>query len=374
MIDIGVGVYNSNLEFIGEIIQINSLQTVKNLQSASTISLNVDLVQENITLLNTSNFLILNSETTEDAEIYKIQYVQKNLNSDGSTSLVVQGRNLWYIFSYRALTQIYNFNNANVGDIITEMITNECIKCKNPNRIYPNLQLGNLTLNESINYINPLASYSNPSLDDILDTSITNVLQAVGIGLQVKANLNTKIYTVSFIIGRDLTLESDSDNPIVLSNALNNITSEQFTLNTTNYTNVCYVSGTVNNVTEQVMCIKGSIEASGYARQESATSCEIEGLNTKDYLSQYQAIGQSYIASQDIFKNSSVELNIDNTNYKFNEDFKLGDLITFISEEWNIKESIEVCQVTETWSNGGYSVSLQLGKEQPTLAKILKMR
>lgn len=374
MIDIGVGVYNSNLEFIGEIIQINSLQTVKNLQSASTISLNVDLVQENITLLNTSNFLILNSETTEDAEIYKIQYVQKNLNSDGSTSLVVQGRNLWYIFSYRALTQIYNFNNANVGDIITEMITNECIKCKNPNRIYPNLQLGNLTLNESINYINPLASYSNPSLDDILDTSITNVLQAVGIGLQVKANLNTKIYTVSFIIGRDLTLESDSDNPIVLSNALNNITSEQFTLNTTNYTNVCYVSGTVNNVTEQVMCIKGSIEASGYARQESATSCEIEGLNTKDYLSQYQAIGQSYIASQDIFKNSSVELNIDNTNYKFNEDFKLGDLITFISEEWNIKESIEVCQVTETWSDGGYSVSLQLGKEQPTLAKILKMR
>lgn len=374
MIDIGVGVYNSNLEFIGEIIQINSLQTVKNLQSASTISLNVDLVKENITLLNTSNFLILNSETTEDAEIYKIQYVQKNLNSDGSTSLVVQGRNLWYIFSYRALTQIYNFNNANVGDIITEMITNECIKCKNPNRIYPNLQLGNLTLNESINYINPLASYSNPSLDDILDTSITNVLQAVGIGLQVKANLNTKIYTVSFIIGRDLTLESDSDNPIVLSNALNNITSEQFTLNTTNYTNVCYVSGTVNNVTEQVMCIKGSIEASGYARQESATSCEIEGLNTKDYLSQYQAIGQSYIASQDIFKNSSVELNIDNTNYKFNEDFKLGDLITFISEEWNIKESIEVCQVTETWSDGGYSVSLQLGKEQPTLAKILKMR
>lgn len=374
MIDIGVGVYNSNLEFIGEIIQINSLQTVKNLQSASTISLNVDLVQENITLLNTSNFLILNSETTEDAEIYKIQYVQKNLNSDGSTSLVVQGRNLWYIFSYRALTQIYNFNNANVGDIITEMITNECIKCKNPNRIYPNLHLGNLTLNESINYINPLASYSNPSLDDILDTSITNVLQAVGIGLQVKANLNTKIYTVSFIIGRDLTLESDSDNPIVLSNALNNITSEQFTLNTTNYTNVCYVSGTVNNVTEQVMCIKGSIEASGYARQESATSCEIEGLNTKDYLSQYQAIGQSYIASQDIFKNSSVELNIDNTNYKFNEDFKLGDLITFISEEWNIKESIEVCQVTETWSDGGYSVSLQLGKEQPTLAKILKMR
>ncbi|WP_288478061.1 Gp37-like protein [uncultured Clostridium sp.] len=374
MIDIGVGVYNSNLEFIGEIIQINSLQTVKNLQSASTISLNVDLVQENITLLNTSNFLILNSETTEDAEIYKIQYVQKNLNSDGSTSLVVQGRNLWYIFSYRALTQIYNFNNANVGDIITEMITNECIKCKNPNRIYTNLQLGNLTLNESINYINPLASYSNPSLDDILDTSITNVLQAVGIGLQVKANLNTKIYTVSFIIGRDLTLESDSDNPIVLSNALNNITSEQFTLNTTNYTNVCYVSGTVNNVTEQVMCIKGSTEASGYARQESATSCEIEGLNTKDYLSQYQAIGQSYIASQDIFKNSSVELNIDNTNYKFNEDFKLGDLITFISEEWNIKESIEVCQVTETWSDGGYSVSLQLGKEQPTLAKILKMR
>ncbi len=374
MIDIGVGVYNSNLEFIGEIIQINSLQTVKNLQSASTISLNVDLVQENITLLNTSNFLILNSETTEDAEIYKIQYVQKNLNSDGSTSLVVQGRNLWYIFSYRALTQIYNFNNANVGDIITEMITNECIKCKNPNRIYPNLKLGNLTLNESINYINPLASYSNPSLDDILDTSITNVLQAVGIGLQVKANLNTKIYTVSFIIGRDLTLESDSDNPIVLSNALNNITSEQFTLNTTNYTNICYVSGTVNNVTEQVMCIKGSIEASGYARQESATSCEIEGLNTKDYLSQYQAIGQSYIASQDIFKNSSVELNIDNTNYKFNEDFKLGDLITFISEEWNIKESIEVCQVTETWSDGGYSVSLQLGKEQPTLAKILKMR
>lgn len=374
MIDIGVGVYNSNLEFIGEIIQINSLQTVKNLQSASTISLNVDLVQENITLLNTSNFLILNSETTEDAEIYKIQYVQKNLNSDGSTSLVVQGRNLWYIFSYRALTQIYNFNNENVGDIITEMITNECIKCKNPNRIYPNLQLGNLTLNESINYINPLASYSNPSLDDILDTSITNVLQAVGIGLQVKANLNTKIYTVSFIIGRDLTLESDSDNPIVLSNALNNITSEQFTLNTTNYTNVCYVSGTVNNVTEQVMCIKGSMEASGYARQESATSCEIEGLNTKDYLSQYQAIGQSYISSQDIFKNSSVELNIDNTNYKFNEDFKLGDLITFISEEWNIKESIEVCQVTETWSDGGYSVSLQLGKEQPTLAKILKMR
>lgn len=374
MIEIGVGVYNSNLEFIGEILQINSLQTVKNLQSASTISLNVDLVQENITLLNTANFLILNSETTEDAEIYKIQYVQKNLNSDDSTSLVVQGRNLWYIFSYRALTQLYNFNNENIGDIITQMINNECIKCKNPHRIYPNLQLGNLTLNESIKYINPLASYSNPSLDDLLDASITNVLQAVGIGLQVKANLNTKIYTVSFIVGRDLTLESDSDNPIVLSNTLNNITSEQFTLNTTNYTNVCYVAGTVKNVTEQVMCIKGSTEPSGYARQESARSCEIEGLNTKDYLTQYQAIGHSYIATQDIFKNSSVELNIDNTNYKFNEDFKLGDLITFISEEWNIKESIEVCQVTETWSDGGYSVSLQLGKEQPTLAKILKRR
>lgn len=374
MQNVTIGVYNSNLEIIGLINQVESLTINHNLQTPSTFSLTTLLTEDNIDILELKNYLILNTNEKTKADVFIIEYVQKNLNSDGSTSLVVQANNLLSILKRRVLTKLYNYTNTDVGIIIQDILNSECIDPEDSNRKFPNFVLGNLTLDATINQINPLTSFSNPELGTSVEQTIGNILEAVGIGLTITANLDTKVFTVDFINGVDRTLEQSNTNPVVLANELNNLMSQEFTTNISNYTNVCYVSGTIGNTTEQVMYIPNDNIPSGYDRWESSQQCEIEGLNASDYIKQYEAIASTYIATQDIYNNSSVDFNIENADYTFNKEFALGDIVTFISKEWKIKESIQIVQATETWKSGGYSISLQLGKQQPTLAKILKKR
>lgn len=372
MVELTIGVYNTDFELIGVIDEIENLQITNNLTASSTFSLNVVLTPELAQILKVDNYIILNRENEYKANVFIIEYQNINLSSDGTYSLQIQGRNLVSLLARRVVTKLYNVTNINAETIIKALIFNELINTIEARKIN-NLNYIDNTL------INTLVTYSNSQLYSNLLDEVTSILTVAELGISVTLNLNTREFNIELYLGQDKTLNADY--PIIFSTELNNIMSEEFTHSTKDYVNVAYVYGEVGTSDTQELVIVDPNNATGINRYEQSLSADLQGvtseyqadlqgITTTDYKTVFQNSGEIYIKNKDLYKCFSANLNID-SEIQFRTDFNLGDTITCISNEWGINEDLQITQAVETWSNKGYSVSFQLGKSLPTIVQKL---
>lgn len=371
--DFYITVWDTNFNVCGLIDDIVTLETTSYLNKQGTFQLTVPLTPNHIELLQVGNIITKStfSLTENDnfvVEPWLITMRQIKINNDGVETLEVQGNNLLTWLNQRVLTTMYNTTDT-IANLISTMVTNECITPVDSNRVIPNLVVVNLTSS------NAKTTYITQSQYSSLLGALTNVASGNYTGFKILMNPYQQVYILEIFEGEDRSQHNTVGNEaVIFSSALNNIMSESYTHTNVNFNNTCYVYAQLNNgSTESNKLIIVGEENAGLNRFETSVNGADPTINgdeiqlTKgNYEEVMTALGEQTLALASITKNFDGKLNL-NADLQYKKNFNLGDTVTVYNFDWGLYMNNVITSVTEQWSVNGIGIKLSFGYPLPTL-------
>lgn len=355
---------DNKYELIGQIDEIESLLIVYKYVSVSTFTLTVPYTPEVSSYLQVDNMLTIHSPETlgvENTESFIIT-TKKLEESNGVVTLQVSGKNpLFWLSNRLCLLPNYGFTDTTPEVIAKTYVANNCAQYAPTQRQYPNLTTAPVQgLGAPITFTN---TEDYPTILDVCET----VLNARNLGQNVTFNLSTQTFQYNVFNGADRTINQSQNSAVVFSPNLNNLQSQSYTHSISNFANVVYVYGQIGNTTETV--IVG--EASGFNRYETSTSGTLEQgsavtLTENNYKEVFTVIGENTLVTQAETKNliGTIQLSSD---FQLNIDFSLGDSVTYLNNEWGVKENVMIRELRLQYSTNGFIAQASLGYPLPSL-------
>lgn len=355
---------DNKYELIGQIDEIESLLIVYKYVSVSTFTLTVPYTPQVSSYLQVNNMLTIHSPETlgvENTEPFIIT-TKKLEESNGVVTLQVSGKNpLFWLTKRQCLLPNYGFTDTTPEVIAKTYVANNCAQYAPTQRQYPNLTTAPVQgLGAPITFTN---TEDYPTILDVCET----VLNARNLGQNVTFNLSTQTFQYNVFNGADRTINQSQNSAVVFSPNLNNLQSQSYTHSISNFANVVYVYGQIGNTTETV--IVG--EASGFNRYETSTSGTLEQgsavtLTENNYKEVFTVIGENTLVTQAETKNliGTIQLSSD---FQLNIDFSLGDSVTYLNNEWGVKENVMIRELRLQYSTNGFIAQASLGYPLPTL-------
>lgn len=355
---------DNKYELIGQIDEIESLLIVYKYVSVSTFTLTVPYTPQVSSYLQVNNMLTIHSPETlgvENTEPFIIT-TKKLEESNGVVTLQVSGKNpLFWLTKRQCLLPNYGFTDTTPEVIAKTYVANNCAQYAPTQRQYPNLTTAPVQgLGAPITFTN---TEDYPTILDVCET----VLNARNLGQNVTFNLSTQTFQYNVFNGADRTINQSQNSAVVFSPNLNNLQSQSYTDSISNFANVVYVYGQIGNTTETV--IVG--EASGFNRYETSTSGTLEQgsavtLTENNYKEVFTVIGENTLVTQAETKNliGTIQLSSD---FQLNIDFSLGDSVTYLNNEWGVKENVMIRELRLQYSTNGFIAQASLGYPLPSL-------
>lgn len=351
-------------ELIGQIDEIESLLIVYKYVSVSTFTLTVPYTPAVSSYLQVNYMLTIHSPETlgvENTEPFIIT-TKKLEESNGVVTLQVSGKNpLFWLSKRMCLLPNYGFTDTTPEVIAKTYVANNCAQYAPTQRQYPNLTTAPVQgLGAPITFTN---TEDYPTILEVCET----VLNARNLGQNVTFNLSTQTFQYNVFQGADRTINQSQNSAVVFSPNLNNLQSQSYTHSISNFANVVYVYGQIGDTTETV--IVG--EASGFNRYETSTSGTLEQgsavtLTKNNYKEVFTVIGENTLVTQAETKNliGTIQLSSD---FQLNIDFSLGDSVTYLNNEWGVKENVMIRELRLQYSTNGFIAQASLGYPLPTL-------
>ena len=332
--------------------------------SVSTFTLTVPYTPQVSSYLQVNNMLTIHSPETlgvENTEPFIIT-TKKLEESNGVVTLQVSGKNpLFWLTKRQCLLPNYGFTDTTPEVIAKTYVANNCAQYAPTQRQYPNLTTAPVQgLGAPITFTN---TEDYPTILDVCET----VLNARNLGQNVTFNLSTQTFQYNVFEGTDRTINQNQNSAVVFSPNLNNLQAQSYTHSITNFANVVYVYGQVGNTTESVVVGQGV----GFNRYETSTSGTLEQgstvkLTKSNYVDVFTIIGENTLITQAETKNliGTIQLSSD---FQLNIDFSLGDSVTYLNNEWGVKENVMIRELRLQYSTNGFIAQASLGYPLPTL-------
>ncbi|WP_195926702.1 siphovirus ReqiPepy6 Gp37-like family protein [Sarcina ventriculi] len=355
---------DNKYELIGQIDEIESLLIVYKYVSVSTFTLTVPYTPEVSSYLQVNYMLTIHSPETlgvENTEPFIIT-TKKLEESNGVVTLQVSGKNpLFWLTKRQCLLPNYGFTDTTPEVIAKTYVANNCAQYAPTQRQYPNLTTAPVQ-----GLGTPITFTNTEDLPTILEVCET-VLNARNLGQNVTFNLSTQTFQYNVFNGADRTINQSQNSPVVFSPNLNNLQSQSYTHSISNFANVVYVYGQIGDTTETV--IVG--EASGFNRYETSTSGTLEQgsavtLTKNNYKEVFTVIGENTLVTQAETKNLIATIQL-SSDFQLNIDFSLGDSVTYLNNEWGVKENVMIRELRLQYSTNGFIAQASLGYPLPTL-------
>lgn len=355
---------DNKYELIGQIDEIESLLIVYKYVSVSTFTLTVPYTPQVSSYLQVNYMLTIHSPETlgvENTEPFIIT-TKKLEESNGVVTLQVSGKNpLFWLSKRMCLLPNYGFTDTTPEVIAKTYVANNCAQYAPTQRQYPNLTTAPVQgLGAPITFTN---TEDYPTILEVCET----VLNARNLGQNVTFNLSTQTFQYNVFNGADRTINQSQNSPVVFSPNLNNLQSQSYTHSISNFANVVYVYGQIGDTTETV--IVG--EASGFNRYETSTSGTLEQgsavtLTKNNYKEVFTVIGENTLVTQAETKNLIATIQL-SSDFQLNIDFSLGDSVTYLNNEWGVKENVMIRELRLQYSTNGFIAQASLGYPLPTL-------
>lgn len=355
---------DNKYELIGQIDEIESLLIVYKYVSVSTFTLTVPYTPQVSSYLQVNYMLTIHSPETlgvENTEPFIIT-TKKLEESNGVVTLQVSGKNpLFWLTKRQCLLPNYGFTDTTPEVIAKTYVANNCAQYAPTQRQYPNLTTAPVQ-----GLGTPITFTNTEDLPTILEVCET-VLNARNLGQNVTFNLSTQTFQYNVFNGADRTINQSQNSPVVFSPNLNNLQSQSYTHSISNFANVVYVYGQIGDTTETV--IVG--EASGFNRYETSTSGTLEQgsavtLTKNNYKEVFTVIGENTLVTQAETKNLIATIQL-SSDFQLNIDFSLGDSVTYLNNEWGVKENVMIRELRLQYSTNGFIAQASLGYPLPTL-------
>lgn len=316
-----INVLNTRFEKVAVIDEFNSLMWCVRFNSVGALDLEIEATTKNLQIFKKGFYISRN----DDSHIFRIEAIEINTNEDGNNTLLIGALDLISILNQRVITNNINLNQ-DLKTYIQTLIDNECSGDRSFG--YP------IEIETTENTITHRETTSNYVADEIF-----KICKNENLFCNFQFDKNTFKLSISKI--KDRSIAQMENIKIVFSVENDNLISSKYKVDTTEYKNAVFIykkDDLINGV------FVG--EAKGIERRETI----IESSDNESDL-----IYKGEQALLDLNVTSSFESEVDYTNYKYKNDYNVGDIIT-IRNEFGISANAQITEIIETWDKEGYSL------------------
>lgn len=325
---------------------------------------------EVIELLQTGNLVT----RPDDLEVGIIEKINIDDDPASGKMITATGRFAKSILERRL---IYNLSGAvntptilrgNVEAEVRRVVKENAIDCKfDSRRNIPLLALGDAAgLPPAIVDENGKAAAKQVSYQNLL-TYTDELLQEYGLGATVILDEDAGKLRYVVYAGIDRSWDNVAGNdPIIFGKDYDNLTSSSYSYDTTTEKNVALIGGAGEGVERFYSLVAGAqaglqrremwVDAASLNRAYKDDS-DVEHVYPDDeYRAMLNAAGKQQLDTRTLQETFDAPLDIQNSRWKYNRDFALGDIVTTQDEDIGKFANVRLREVLEVQDENGYSI------------------
>lgn len=363
-----LNVFNiDTFERLGIVDEYQVAEFTTNYRKHSELDLTVDATERNIDWFIKNNddiFLTVGEGVVRGYIIETVKYADEK-----KTTIDVYCKSLSAMLSWRQIIGQQTYR-GNAEYVIRSFVDANAINPSNTNRKIPNLILGNLSgVGGDIE-----ESYANKDLDD----AMWEICVKQDIAYEIYADIPNKRFVFVVWQGTDRTTEQTDRDAVIFAKEFDNILTQNYTDDKSDYKNVAFVVGESNDTGVQIQLLVND-EISGRQRREMFVDASgIKSKNEDETVmssTEYEALlieqGNTEIAENQ--RVQSFESDVDyNTQFIYNKHYFMGDKVTVRNDEIGIAMHTRVVTAKEKYDKSGYSLGTEFGSNVPTLLSKIK--
>ena len=373
---------NEKFENIGEINQLESLMWPKKYSGYSQFQLTAPITEENKEYFKKGRILWkVGSDTAAIIEI-----INSSVKDDGSKIFEIKGRTLECLLEKRIVWNTYQANNLEVSKIIEDLVKLNCVNPSNNDRKIPRMAID---FYASDGKEEKKAFYQKTG-GTVYD-AISDLAQEADMGFEIQFVPDLEILMFKLYKGTDRSVNQKDVDAIIFSDDTDDILTSSYETNSTDYKNVAWVAGEGEGSSRKYIEIVNSIlneggqkvSPTGLTRDEMfvdardlrSTYTDDNGqqktLTESEYLQTLSQRGNEKLSENSVIENFECDLRVQGTQFEFNKDYFLGDIVTFVDTNLGIMIDARITAVEEDYSDE-YTRIFTFGYGYPSLIKKIK--
>lgn len=337
-----VRIYTSDMELIGFVSGITSLQWHRMYYAPGEFELHVAITDDNVRYMQLENLIWIPGKPEAGAiESVDIKY------SATERDLVVKGRFLESYMDRRLIRPSYTADNANTETVMRTLLTNAVP--------IPHVVLGDAVgITDTVSF--------NAQYKGLLDYE-QRLAKSAAVGFRFRPDFEKKTITFEIWQGVDRSA-GQSDRPqVIFSTDYGNLEQIEYSKDTYSYKTVCYV-GQFNDGVATDVYTTGDDTLTGLDRRETwleASDVDKNSLTSYQYQSSMIQRGKDELRSNKC-KSSTFDSSVNpDGNFKYLMDYDLGDIVTIRRPEWGIERDERITEINEVYENGIFKIEPTFG-------------
>lgn len=344
-------IFDSNLNFIGEIDDFKSCIMTRKYLGIETLELTISLRSQNAGLLNKHCIIFVGSK-----KVFEILHKQIDTDDNEKIKIVAFGfaKTLGKRITIPPVGNSHDSFTGSADAVVKHYITANIITPSDPNRKIPYMEIAPIQNGSEITDQTRLKN---------LNEEITRVLQASGRGCCFDLDVTLRKIVFDTYLGIDRTVGNPEDiSPVIFSIDFDNLLDQSFVDSMTDAKTQIYVGGQGEGDSRTIVEVGDS---SGAERFEVFT--DARDISNVDELTNR---GLSEIVSE--IRN--FEANIDpNGQFEYEDDYDLGDLITLQSNQLGIVMDARITEIREIYQQGEpRQIEVVIGDKYPSFLADIK--
>lgn len=279
------------------------------------------------------------------------------LNKRGEQTIQVQGYMASRLLNRRIIWE-KTILNGTPEEAMRQLVSQQAISPVIGARKMPLISLGELKGYGGV--ISKQVTYEN------LQDALKAIAKTSGLGYRLRLNIPKKQFLFEVLQGEDRT--AGSSHPCIFSRDFQNVYTQDYSEDMSNYRNVCLIGGTGEDV-DRTLAIVG--DATGMERYEMFYNAALLDADAPDdeYIARLSQKGAEKLSCYD--KARSFENKV---NWSRAMRHDLGDYVTCTDEQWGITMDAQITEIEKGYSREGESYVVTLGTQVPTLIDLIKAK
>ena len=184
-----------------------------------------------------------------------------------------------------------------------------------------------------------------------------------GLGWSISLDFDNKNFIFDVAEGRDVTTSQTVLPPAIFSADYDNVGEQVLTDSKIGYSNMAIVAGQGEGVDREIAIVGNGTGLDSFETFVDARDVELaEDLPARGE--------QKLNETQEIFTFESEILTDRNLIYE--EDFRLGDIVTVQNKKWNVTANRRITELQEIYESTGFRLDVSFGESAPTLVDKIK--
>lgn len=334
--------YNQEMDFQGVMENQTSLIWTRKYNEPGTIELYTPITQDNLKLTKRGNLIWIRG--SEEAAVIEDRKLEE---SDKKNEITVKGRFLSSYMERRLIKGTVNYSGR------VEVAMRQLLSGVTP---IPRVQLGELQGFEEI--VSFQTTYKN-----LLEYE-QKLAKSAGLGFRFRPDFDAKVIYFEVYKGEDKTTKQGVNNRVIFSESYNNLNNTIYRENDQLYKNVAYVGGEGEGSGRTIVQVG---DASGLDLREvfvDARDIAKNDLTTAQYRAALTTRGEERLAESTVSSSFECDTGAD-ANFKYRENYNLGDVVTVKKKAWSIIEDKRITEVREVYEYGSRRIEPTFGDSLP---------